>query len=672
MKRGAQVKRAGAAPSAQAAAPYQLTVLGPFRLEGPAGRVDLANRKLCGLLAYLTCAGPGPHSRDKLMTLFWGSHFEAQARQNLRQALYRLRQSLGEDIFQSEDESVSLRAGQLACDLLRFEALVATGSPEALEQAAALYGGEFLSDVAIKQEAWTEWLTTQRSRIENLAVAAMIGLAERELAQGRPERALAAASHAIAIDRLREAAYRQLMRVLAATGRRTEAVKQYDQLAALLKRELGVEPDAATRALAVELRRAEPAASHVQGGAEDAPLLPPDKPSIAVLPFTNLSGDPEQEYFADGMAEEIITALSRCHSLFVIARNSSFAYKGKFIDVRQVGRELGVRYVLEGSVRRGGERLRFTGQLIDATSGTHIWADRFEGEPSDVFALQDRFSESVVAAIEPRLQLAEIERLKHKPAGNLTAYDLLLRAQRLIYDWTAESMEAAMRSLDQALAIDPNYAPALGMLASCYTARRYQGWSKDYKAEAVEGLRLAARALEFGKDDGEVLLRAANAVWQLAMDAPRATELIYRALQVNPNSSIALTIAGWIETGSGNPAKALELFHRAQRLDPRDPRGWTTAGGMAYAHYQQGEFKEAVAWAQKALTNNPRFAGALWFLAAARGKLGEKENAAAAIAELLKIEPQLTLSRLRARSMHTREDVWLKTAEGLRLAGMPE
>jgi len=408
---------------------------------------------------------------------------------------------------------------------------------------------------------------------------------------------------------------------------------------------------------------------------EDTPartLALPDKPSIAVLPFTNMSGDPEQEYFADGMAEEIITALSRCHSLFVIARNSSFVYKGKSVDVRQVGRELGVRYVLEGSVRRGGDRLRFTGQLIEATSGTHIWADRFEGEIIDVFALQDRFSESVVATIESRLQLAEIERMKHKPAGNLNAYDLLLRAQQLIYNWTAESLEAAMRSLEQALAIDPNYAPALAMLANCYTARRYQGWSKDYKVEAIEGLRLAARAVELGKDDGEVLWRSANSVWQLAMDAQRATELIYRALQVNPNSSIALTIAGWIETGSGNPEKALELFHRAQRLSPRDPRGWTTAGGMAYAHYQQGEFEEAVAWAQKALADNPRSSGALWFLVAALGKLGEKEKAAAAMAEVLKIEPGLTLSLLRARSMYTREDVWLKNAEGLRLAGMPE
>ena len=672
MKRGAQAKRARATlPAEPGAALYRLSVLGPFRLEGPAGRVDLADKKLCGLLAFLACAGPGPHSRDKLMTLFWGSHFEAQARQNLRQALYRLRQALGENVFVSDDESVSLRSGAVTCDLHRFEALIGSKSPEALEEAVALYGGEFLSDVAIKQEAWTEWLTAQRARIENLAVATMIELAERELAQGRPEQALAAASRAIAVDRLREEAHRLLMRALAVSGRRAEALKHHDQLVGLLKRELSVEPDAATKALAAELRRPQRA---LEATVVSEPSAEPvsDRPSIAVLPFENLSDDPGQEYFADGMAEEVITALSRCHSLFVIARNSSFVYKGKPVDVRQVGRELGVRYVLEGSVRRGGEKLRITGQLIDASSGAHIWADRFEGETSDVFALQDRFAESVAANIEPRLQLAEIERLKHKPAGNLNAYDLLLRAQQSIYQWTPESMEAAMRYLKQALAIDPDYALALATLANCYATRRFQGWGNDYRAEAIEGLRLAARAVEFGKDDGEVLWRAAYSMWHLAMDAHPATELIYRALQVNPNSSIALTIAGGIETSSGNPAKALELLHRAQRLSPRDPRGWAITGVMAFAHYQLDEFEEAVAWAQKAVADNPRFSGALWFLAAALGKLGEKEKAAAAMAEVLKIEPQLTLSALRARTMHTREDVWLKTAAGLRLAGMPE
>jgi tetratricopeptide (TPR) repeat protein len=372
------------------------------------------------------------------------------------------------------------------------------------------------------------------------------------------------------------------------------------------------------------------------------------------------------------MAEEIITALSRCRSLFVIARNSSFAYKGKSVDVRQVGRELGVRYVLEGSVRRAGERLRFTGQLIDATSGAHIWADRFEGDTNDVFALQDRFSESVVAAIEPRLQLAEIERLKQKPAGNLNAYELLLRSVQEIYRWTPESFEVAMGYLKQALALDPNYALALATLASCYSTRCGQGWAKDYQAEMSESMRLAGRAVELGQDDSEVLWRAARTVLQSAMDTPRAAKLVYRALDINPNSSIAMTIAGWIETVSGNSDRALELFRRARRLSPRDPRAWTVDGGMAHAHYHRGEYAESLSLAQKALTANPRFSAALWFQVAALGKLGEKEKAAAAVADVLKIEPQLTISRLRERTQFSREDVWLEIAEGLRLAGVPE
>jgi TolB-like protein len=208
---------------------------------------------------------------------------------------------------------------------------------------------------------------------------------------------------------------------------------------------------------------------------ETPELSLPDKPSIAVLPFANMSGNPEEDYFADGMAEEVITALSRCAWLFVIARNSSFTYKGKAVDVRQVGRELGVRYVLEGSVRRAGNRLRFTGQLIDCSSGAHIWADRFEGTTSDVFDLQDQFTASVVAAIEPRLRLAEIERLKHKPTANLDAYDLVLRAHQLADEFTAESMATALRHLEEALAIDPRYAAAMALAAYCRALLVQQG-----------------------------------------------------------------------------------------------------------------------------------------------------------------------------------------------------
>jgi TolB-like protein/predicted Zn-dependent protease len=408
-----------------------------------------------------------------------------------------------------------------------------------------------------------------------------------------------------------------------------------------------------------------------QAGTRQALTLP-DRPSIAVLPFANMSGDPEQDYFADGMTEEVITALSRCAWLFVIARNSCFTYKGKAIDVRQVGRELGVRYVLEGSVRRGGNRLRFAGRLIDASSGAQIWADRFDGDTSDVFELQDRFTESVVAAIEPRLQIAEIERLRQKPAASLDAYDLLLRAQQLEYEFAEESLASALGCLKQALAIDPNYAPAMALAAYCYAGGSIQGWSHNVTADAAEGLRLVSRALELGKDDGNVFWMAAYATRRLAQDVEHARELALRALALNPNSVMAMAVAGWMEAELGNSAKALELLSRAQRLSPRDPRGWFMATGMALAHVVAGEFEAAAICARMAVDQNPRSTIALRFLAGSLARLGQKDKAAGALRDMLKIEPGLTLATLRSRLAGIDEHVWTKVAEGLRLAGLPD
>jgi tetratricopeptide (TPR) repeat protein len=359
------------------------------------------------------------------------------------------------------------------------------------------------------------------------------------------------------------------------------------------------------------------------------------------------------------------------HMRFPWVRNSSFTYKGRNIDVRQVGRELGVRYVLEGSVRRSSDRLRFTGQLIDATSGAHIWADRFEGQMSDVFDLQDRFTESVVAAIEPSVQLAEIGRLKHKPPDNLVVYDLFLRAQQLEYEFTEESLLAALHHLKQALAIDPNYAPALALSAYCYAERRNQGWAEDLETEATEGLRLVARATELGTDDSTVMWMAARAVWHLAHDAQRARELGNRSLHLNPNSAIALAITAWAEVHFGNAEKSIELCVRAERLNPRDPRGWMIATSLGIAYFAQRRFEQAAACFEKALVNRPRFAIALRDLAASYAMTGEKEKAAAVIQEVLKIEPQLTITKLRERTPFYAEN-WQGFTEGLRLAGLPE
>src|SRR5215467_6235793 len=292
----------------------------------------------------------------------------------------------------------------------------------------------------------------------------------------------------------------------------------------------------------------------------------PDRPSIAVLPFQNISADPEQEYFADGMADEIITALSRCGSLFVIARNSSFTYKGRAVDVKQVARELGVRYVLEGSVRKAGNRVRLTGQLIDTATAAHIWADRFDGALDDIFALQDQMASSVVGAIEPRLRLSEMERATRKPTERLDAYDLYLRALAQSQKFTDDGMREAIAFLDRALTIDPSYAPAAAMIGRCRFFQSIQGWGSLSEAEIAEGVHLARQALEVGKDDPETLCMAAFTLSIFAGEHTTATIAVQRAFSLNPNSVHAWMTSGWNLAFLNRPAPALEALERAGTL----------------------------------------------------------------------------------------------------------
>ncbi|WP_407179389.1 winged helix-turn-helix domain-containing protein [Bradyrhizobium sp. STM 3562] len=406
---------------------------------------------------------------------------------------------------------------------------------------------------------------------------------------------------------------------------------------------------------------------------EPAGPAKPEEPSIAVLPFTNMSGDPEQDFFADGMAEDIITALSRCSGLFVIARNSSFLYRGKPVDIREVGRELGVAYVLEGSVRRGGSRLRITGQLIDAGSGRHLWADRFEGDLSDVFDLQDRITERVVAAIEPTVQSAEVERQKSSKPSRPDAYDLLLRAYGLEHAFTAESTAAALACLDQAIAIDPSYAPAIAMAAYCHALRHFQGWITPDGAHSAQGVRLAWRAVELAPNDAQVLWMAAFAIWNMSHEKrDAAVEWFARSLLINPNSVMALSLGGWIEIMRGNQKAGRTMIERARRLNPRDPRGWFISGAMAIAAIADEDYPEAIRWAEKALTQNRRFAVALRVLIVALVKLGQKDRAGAIARELLDVEPELTISSFFQRIPFPRDAMATTYAEALRAAGVPE
>jgi TolB-like protein len=408
-----------------------------------------------------------------------------------------------------------------------------------------------------------------------------------------------------------------------------------------------------------------------------APILAlPDKPSIAVLPFQNMSGDPEQEYFTDGMVEDIITALSRFKGLFVIARNSSFTYKGKAVDVRQVGRELGVRYVLEGSVRKAANRLRISGQLIDAATGGHLWADHFDGVLEDVFELQDRMTSSVVGAIAPKLGQAETERAMHKPTESLDAYDCYLRAVASDYtslrELNREASEEALRLSYRAIELDPEYSSAYGMAAYCYYTRFHNRWMADRLQEIAEAQRVARRVVDLGRDDALALCRSGFALAFLVDDLDAGRALVDRALALNPNLALAWTFGGWIRNYLGDTEAAIKHFMNSIRQNPRDPHILGSYHGMAHAHFCSGNYDETSAWEEKALAEAPNYVPALRMAAAADALAGRLERAQKAVRRVRELDPAFRISDMKDRFPSRRPEHPAKYEEGLRIAGLPE
>ncbi|MCY1409184.1 putative PEP-CTERM system TPR-repeat lipoprotein [compost metagenome] len=407
-------------------------------------------------------------------------------------------------------------------------------------------------------------------------------------------------------------------------------------------------------------------------GLGERTLVLPDKPSITVLPFQNLSGDPEQEYFADGVVEDIIAALSRIRWLFVIARNSSFTYKGRAVDIQGVGKELGVRYVLEGSVRKSGNKVRITGQLIDATTGTHIWAERFEGLLHDIFELQDQIAESVVGAIAPQLERAEIERAKRTPTESLDAYDYYLRAMAKLHSGTREAIEEALPLFYKAIELDPEFASAYGMAAWCYFWRKVNGWMADRAQEIAEGARLARLAVELGQDDAVALTRGGHALGHLTGDLDGGIALIDRARLLNPNLAPAWYLGGILRALRGETDAAIDNLTRAARLSPLDPESFRMQVGMALAHFFAGHFDCALAWAEKALGNLPSLLVPVALVAASHALSGRMDKATQAMQRLHALDPSLRLCNLKDWLPIQRPEDFARFADGLRLAGLPE
>jgi len=401
-------------------------------------------------------------------------------------------------------------------------------------------------------------------------------------------------------------------------------------------------------------------------------LTLPDKPSIAVLPFQNMSDDPGQDYFADGVVDEIITALSRFRQLFVIARNSSYTYKGRSVDVKQVGRELGVRYVLEGSVRKAASRVRITAQLIDALRGTHLWADRIDGTFDDIFELQDQVTENVVGSIAPKIEQAEIERTKHKPTGSLDAYDCYLRAMMYFHRWTGESINDALRLFYRAIELDPSFASAHGLAAWCYVRRRLSGWMENPTQEMAEMERLARRASELAEDDAVALFSAGWALAQTSSYAEAGSAMIDRALTLNPNIPAAWLVGGWTKIYLGESQRAIGYFARAIRLNPLDPLIARMHTGIAAAQFLAGQYGEAASSAETALLQHPNDLPLLRVAAASHALAGRMTDAGRNIARIRHLDPSLRLSRVADLAPCRRPDDVSRYVDGMRRAGLPE
>ena len=399
-----------------------------------------------------------------------------------------------------------------------------------------------------------------------------------------------------------------------------------------------------------------------------APLVLPDRPSIAVLPFQNMSGDPDQEYFADGMVEDIITALSRVKWFFVIARNSSFTYKGRHVDIRQVGRELGVRYVLEGSIRKAGNRVRITGQLIEAATGNHIWADKFEGGLEDIFELQDRVTETVVGAIEPSLQVAEIRRSSFKPTDSLDAYDLYLRALTQFYVMSREGLEDALQLLNKAIELDSDYAFAKAFAAQIQGIRRGQNWATV--EDIALGARLAREALISSRDEPTTIAFAAQAVAWLGRDFDTALAAMERAVRMNSNSAHIIMRSAWLRIWVEDPDRAISEFSRAIRLSPVDPEIGFSLGGLAYAYLMKGELETALEYARRSAHEVPRWLPAWTAVVVAAIRNDRLAEAQEAAQRILQLSPTYTVSSrinvFRGLKFHE------MMADALRKAGLPE
>ena len=608
-------------------ADLKLTLLGGFEMRLSTGAVaDLPGQKDRALLAFLAVAAGDSHPRERLAGLLWSESGDPQARDSLKQALMRLRRCLGDadgESLRADRQSVGLDCGAVSVDALDFERLVGDGTIDALSQAVALYRGDLLDGLAVRDPAFEDWLLLERQRLRQLFERALAQLMSLALAGGNREQAAAAARRLLLLDPLSEVACRTLMQVHADEGQTAQALKLFDSLRERLHREVGVHPERDTVALCDRLRRrrtsGEAAASSATNGQPSAHEAPsPAKPSIAVLPFHNRSGDPEQQYFSDGITEDIIVELARFRTLFVIARNSSFRYRGGDADVTRIGHELGVRYVVEGSVRRIGERIRISAQLIDATTGNNLWGDHYDRDAVEILTVQDGIVRAIATTLGDRIEAAGRDRALRLSPDALSAYDHVLRSEAHFLSFTKEENAEARRLALKAIELDPRSAEAHAQVGWTHCMDHLFAWVEERKLETALALGQRAVLLDAADCRARTLLGFVH-TFRREYDEARAQ--LRTAIALNPNDVEARGIYGVHLIAVGETEAALEQFGIAKRNNPFEVDWVIVCRGIAL--FTARRYDEAIETLKQA--HNPTYEQRCWLAAsyAAAGRLAD-------------------------------------------------
>lgn len=578
--------------------PVRLHVLGPFRVVGPDGEpIELTSKKARALLAFLAVENERAHPRERLAGMLWSETGDERARHNLRQALSAIRRSCG-PVIDSQGDLLQLDAGRCAADVIDVRQLAGTGTVDGLRRCLDMYRGDLLEDLDPREPVYDEWLGLARARVRKAGCQVVDDLVQALIAEGRDADAIEALERRLAMDPCCEPAHRQMMELLAGVGRRTEALQQFQACAEQLRRQLGAEPDTETRELYVRLRDADtpiPAAETAPGPVD--PSASSSKPRLAVLPFDNLAGD-EDAYFVDGIVEDVTTALSCFHSLTVIARGASFAYRGRGLPERQIADELGVQFLLRGSVRRSGPRVRVGIQLIDAHTSVQLWGHRFDRAFEDVFEVQDEITASVVSTLVGKVEAARLTHARGAPTRLLDAYDLYLRGKDHHHRYNAESCLACIDLFRQAIDRDPDFAVAHAWLA-CGLGQAMV-FDLDDQASLVDRCQAAAeRGLELDENESECH-RVLAQVFLTRGDLKRSMHHQERGLFLNPNDDRLVCAMGEILGFVGRHEEAEGWIRKSMRLNPyHPPRYWTHLGK---ALFHQGKFEDALA----ALEHNPQ------------------------------------------------------------------